>query len=120
MEFADLMTAFCRTKGIPARVVYGFDIPFIDMERLSNFGHAWVEAYIPEYGWVTFDPTNKIPNSIIEEANALRVTPYELLSYAFQNRIYLTVDTNEIHMHYKGNGEIESKNLQIKLLKMRK
>lgn len=120
MEFADTMVALCRAKGIPARVVYGFDVPFVDTERLSNNGHAWVEVYFPEYGWVTFDPTNKIPNSIIKEANALRVMPYELLSYAFQNRIYLTVDTNEIHMHYKGNGEVESKNLHIKLLKMRK
>ncbi len=117
MEFADTMVALCRSKGIPARVAYGFDIPFIDMARLSNNGHAWVEVYFPEYGWVTFDPTNKISNSVIKQANALRITPYELLSYAFQNRLYLIVDTNEIHMHYKGQGNVESKNLHIKLTK---
>ncbi len=117
MEFADLMTAFCRTKGIPARVVYGFDIPFIDMERLSNFGHAWVEAYIPEYGWVTFDPTNKMSKRILNQALALDIKPYEILTYAFKNRNYLTVDTNEIHMNYKGSGDVECQNLHIKLTK---
>ena len=23
-------------------------------------GHAWVEAYIPDLGWVSFDPTNAV------------------------------------------------------------
>lgn len=118
MEFADLMVALCRTKGIPARVVYGFDVPFVDMQRLSNYGHVWVEAYIPEYGWVTFDPTNKASRSILKQAKELGVTPYELLSYAFQNRIYLIVDTNEIEMSYKGDGDISSDNLHIKFGKI--
>lgn len=117
-EFADLMVALCRSKGIPARVVYGFDVPFVDMQRLSNNGHAWVEAYTPEYGWVTFDSTNKASKSILKQAKELGITPYELLSYAFQNRIYLIVDTNEIEMSYKGDGDISSNNLQIKFGKI--
>lgn len=117
MEFAHLMTALCRTKGIPARVVYGFDIPFIDMQRLSNTGHAWVEAYIPEYGWVVFDPTNKMPKHIAKQTQQLNIQPFEILTYAFKNRLYLTVDTNTIHMNYKGDGDIECKNLHITLSK---
>ena len=114
LEFANLMVALCRTKDIPARVVYGFDIPFIDAQRLTNFGHAWVEAYIPEYGWVAFDPTNKTPKSIMQKAKEVGISPYEVFSYAFHNRIYLTVDTNEIQMNYKGNGNIECRNLHVK------
>ncbi len=116
-EFADLMVALCRTKGIPARVQYGFDIPFSNLQRLSNNGHAWAEVWFPEYGWVLFDPTNKVSPSLIQDANDLKVTPYELFAYAFQNRIYLTVDMNEIHMHYKGNGTIRSENLHVKFMK---
>lgn len=117
IEFADLMVALCRTKGIPARVQYGFDIPFQDLQRLSNNGHAWVEVYFPEYGWVMFDPTNKLSSNTIAKANALKITPYEFFAFAFQNRLYLIVDTNEIHMHYKGEGNIESENLHVKFLK---
>lgn len=113
MEFANLMVAFCRTKGIPARVIYGFDIPFVDMKKDLNNGHAWVEAYISDYGWVTFDPTNKIQRNIIRQAKDLEIQPFDILSYAFKNRDYLTVDTNEIQMNYKGDGDIKSQNLHV-------
>ncbi|PLS06957.1 transglutaminase family protein [Neobacillus cucumis] len=60
-DFAHLMIAVCRSRGIPARYVSGYH--FIgdlqggnaDYEQAS---HAWVEAYIPDMGWVGFDPTN--------------------------------------------------------------
>lgn len=114
MEFSDLMVAFCRSKGIPARVVYGFDIPLIDMERLSNSSHAWVEAYTSEFGWITFDATNKISPSVFKKLKTLNITPYELFAYAFQNRIYLTADLAEISMTYKGEGNIKSDDIVIK------
>jgi hypothetical protein len=60
--FASSMTVMLRTLRIPARVVNGFrggeynDLTgsYIVRERDA---HSWVEAYFPEYGWVTFDPT---------------------------------------------------------------
>ncbi|HMF91804.1 MAG TPA: DUF3488 and transglutaminase-like domain-containing protein [Candidatus Angelobacter sp.] len=60
--FASSMTVMLRTLGIPARVVNGFhggeynDLTgsYIVRERDA---HSWVEAYFPEFGWVTFDPT---------------------------------------------------------------
>ncbi len=59
---ASSMTVMLRTLGIPARVVNGFrggeynDLTgsYIVRERDA---HSWVEAYFPEFGWVTFDPT---------------------------------------------------------------
>ena len=51
-----------RTLGIPARVVNGFrggeynDLTNSYIVREKD-AHSWVEAYFPEYGWVTFDPT---------------------------------------------------------------
>jgi transglutaminase-like putative cysteine protease len=60
--FASSMTIMLRTIGIPARVVNGFrggkynDLTNSYIVREKD-AHSWVEAYFPEYGWVTFDPT---------------------------------------------------------------
>ncbi|MNW42162.1 Protein-glutamine gamma-glutamyltransferase [compost metagenome] len=60
-DFAHLMIAVCRARGIPARYVSGYHFvgdlqsPTADFEQAS---HAWVEAHIPGIGWIGFDPTN--------------------------------------------------------------
>jgi transglutaminase-like putative cysteine protease len=60
--FASSMTMMLRTLGIPSRVVNGFrggeynDLTSSYIVREKD-AHSWVEAYFPEYGWVTFDPT---------------------------------------------------------------
>ena len=60
--FASSMAVMLRTLGIPARVVNGFrggeynDLTGSYIVREKD-AHSWVEAYFPEYGWVTFDPT---------------------------------------------------------------
>jgi transglutaminase-like putative cysteine protease len=62
-DFAHLMLAVARTAGIPARYVSGY----LHVEprpetiiRHADGGamHAWVEAHIPNSGWVGFDPTH--------------------------------------------------------------
>jgi transglutaminase-like putative cysteine protease len=60
--FASSMAVMLRTLRIPARVVNGFrssefnDVTGQYVIRAKD-AHAWVEAYFPGYGWVTFDPT---------------------------------------------------------------
>ncbi len=60
--FASSMAVMLRTLGIPARIVNGFrngelnDITGSYVVRARN-AHSWVEAYIPGFGWATFDPT---------------------------------------------------------------
>jgi transglutaminase-like putative cysteine protease len=60
--FASSMAVMLRTLRIPARVVNGFrssefnDVTDQYVIRAKD-AHAWVEAYFPGYGWVTFDPT---------------------------------------------------------------
>jgi transglutaminase-like putative cysteine protease len=60
--YASSMAVMLRTLRIPARVVNGFrsdefnDVTGNYVVRAKN-AHAWVEAYFPGYGWVTFDPT---------------------------------------------------------------
>jgi protein-glutamine gamma-glutamyltransferase len=51
--------------GVPARVASGFSPGRLDRSREEYVvrdldAHAWVEAYFPSYGWVTFDPTPAI------------------------------------------------------------
>lgn len=48
-----------RSLGIPARYVGGYfrhGDGTVDQEA----GHAWAEAYVPDYGWIGFDPANDI------------------------------------------------------------
>jgi transglutaminase-like putative cysteine protease len=60
--FASSMAVMLRTLGIPSRVVTGFrsdefnDLTGNYVVRAKD-AHAWVEAYFPGYGWLTFDPT---------------------------------------------------------------
>ncbi len=60
--FASSMAIMLRTLGIPSRVVNGFrTTEFNDLTgnyviRASS-AHSWVEAYFPNYGWISFDPT---------------------------------------------------------------
>lgn len=60
--FASAMAIMLRTAGIPARIVNGFrggefnDLTGSYIIRARD-AHSWVEAYIPGYGWTSFDPT---------------------------------------------------------------
>jgi len=72
-EFSSLMVALLRTIGIPARKVIG--IALINEDQTAKYdvkvgdvwsypsgennipGHAWVQYYVPEIGWVSADPT---------------------------------------------------------------
>lgn len=60
--FASAMVVLLRAEGVPARVVNGFLggvwNPFGKyIEVRQGDAHAWVEVYVPELGWWTFDPT---------------------------------------------------------------
>jgi len=60
--FASSMAVMLRALRIPSRVVTGFrSSEFNDLSGYyvvrARDAHAWVEAYFPGYGWITFDPT---------------------------------------------------------------
>ena len=60
-QFASAMAVMLRTLGVPARVAVGFTggRPADGGARAvsTSDAHAWVEAWFPEAGWTTFDPT---------------------------------------------------------------
>jgi transglutaminase-like putative cysteine protease len=58
-DFAHLMLGICRTHGIPSRYVSGY---FLNKHKLPGeieASHAWVEVFIPGYGWKGYDPTHR-------------------------------------------------------------
>ncbi len=60
-QYATAMGVLARAAGIPSRVVLGFTpgrpIGEDRVVVLDTNAHAWVELWIPEQGWVRFDPT---------------------------------------------------------------
>jgi transglutaminase-like putative cysteine protease len=56
-DFSHLLICLCRHAGLPARYVSGY----LGDVRESAASHAWVEAFVPPYGWVGVDPTSGGP-----------------------------------------------------------
>ncbi len=79
-EYSDLFITLLRVQGIPARKISGFLItnnPFHQLKIGNQYtfdhnfngasqtvssnneilGHAWIEYYIPDIGWIASDPT---------------------------------------------------------------
>ncbi len=61
-DISHIFLASARTLGIPSRYVGGHMFRE-DGEVQQEAGHAWVEAYVPDLGWVGLDPTNGISQS---------------------------------------------------------
>lgn len=62
-DFAHITIALIRSKlRIPCRYVSGYLYHGGDAHDRSEASatHAWIEAYLPELGWVGFDPTNHL------------------------------------------------------------
>ena len=70
--FATTMVVMLRTEGIPARFVTGYT-PGVQVGEdrwavLDQHSHAWIEVYLPDAGWVRFDPTPGGPRTAAEQA----------------------------------------------------
>jgi len=61
-DFAHIMIAMVRRLRIPCRYVSGYLYHSDQNKDRSADGttHAWVEALLPGFGWVGFDPTNNL------------------------------------------------------------
>jgi transglutaminase-like putative cysteine protease len=61
-DFAHVMIALVRRLRVPCRYVSGYLYRQENSADRSAAGatHAWVEALLPELGWIGFDPTNNL------------------------------------------------------------
>ncbi len=63
-DLAHVMITVCRHLGVPARYVSGYlFVPEDERTRLGEAAadatHAWVEVYLPGWGWFGYDPTHE-------------------------------------------------------------
>jgi transglutaminase-like putative cysteine protease len=63
-DFAHLMIACLRSRGVAARYVSGYLRTVAPQDGSALTGadasHAWVSVYAPPFDWVDFDPTNGV------------------------------------------------------------
>jgi transglutaminase-like putative cysteine protease len=63
-DFAHVMIACLRARGLPARYVSGYlrTNPPAQTDALlgADASHAWVSVFCPPLGWVDLDPTNDV------------------------------------------------------------
>jgi len=67
-DFSHIMLAIMRQLKIPARYVSGYLVRNFDANSDEQSdeaqSHAWVEGWLPDLGWIGFDPTN---NLVVED-----------------------------------------------------
>ena len=59
-DFAHIMLALVRQRGIPARYVSGYLFHRNEDQSTAGATHAWVEVWMPRLGWIGIDPTNNV------------------------------------------------------------
>lgn len=63
-DFAHLAIGCLRSRGLAARYVSGYLLtrPPPGKQKLvgADASHAWFSTFVPEHGWVDFDPTNNV------------------------------------------------------------
>lgn len=61
-DYSHIMIALARVMRVPCRYVSGYLFHRVEYNDRSaqDATHAWVEALLPELGWVGFDPTNNL------------------------------------------------------------
>ena len=90
-HFASSFAIAARIVGIPSRVVSGYKADY--SSRVENYliikqkdAHAWVELYLPNKGWVRFEPTSTASRNLdtLQESDKLQ-----------ENKLF-----NKLNLHY--------------------
>ncbi len=89
-DFAHILLIFLRMFEIPSRYVSGYICPKDKEMRGEGATHAWVEAFIPNYGWLGVDPTN---NCIVDDQHVRLATGRNF------------ADCTPVKGTYKGSGD---------------
>ena len=62
-SLSNAMVAMLRYKGIPARLLVGYGAE--KMTATDYKGHAWMEFYIQDFGWIPVDPSYRSNSKIV-------------------------------------------------------
>lgn len=61
MEYADVMISLLRAQGIPSRAALGY-ANLKEIAPDNQVRHQWVQIWVPDYGWLSVDPTFESAN----------------------------------------------------------
>lgn len=89
-DFAHILLVMLKMFKIPARYISGYICPKETGVRGEGATHAWVEAFIPFYGWMGVDPTN---NCIVTDGHVRMAVGRNF------------ADCTPVKGTYKGSGE---------------
>jgi len=89
-HYAGSFVFLLRAAGVPARVVTGYQGN--EYNALGNYyivrqsdAHAWAEAWLPERGWVRYDPTAAIAPARIQSGLSAAVSNTAVLPFMARN-----------------------------------
>ncbi|MBI5846499.1 MAG: transglutaminase domain-containing protein [Nitrospirae bacterium] len=88
-----VFTALCRAAGVPAREVWGINLPTAKEGDMTKMQHCWAEVYIPGQGWVVADPA-----LVHKAALTKKMTPEELKKAKERDYYFGSIDENRIQL----------------------
>lgn len=102
-EYASLLAALSRAKGIPARYFEG--LLYLDnrTETIARLEHAWLDVYMPGVGWVALDPT--MGRSLINrDTYFAHYTPDHIIVTLGSSPSTLRGSSYWTHLYWPGNS----------------
>lgn len=110
-DFAHIFIAAARLNTVPARYISGH---FYRRDGAGDqgAGHAWVEAWVPDLGWVAFDPANGMcaDDAYIRIATGLDYSEAAPLAGARRGggEEEMTVDVSVAELRRRSQGQSQS------------
>ncbi|MFV1873719.1 MAG: transglutaminaseTgpA domain-containing protein [Oleiphilus sp.] len=114
-HYASSLAYMLRLAGIPARVVMGYQGG--ELNEQANYmivhqydAHAWVEAFLPDYGWFRVDPTamvsplrisNGLGGSLGNEDAFLENSPFASAAMKFGMLNWVRLKMDEINFQWQ-------------------
>jgi transglutaminase-like putative cysteine protease len=102
-EYASLLAALSRAKGIPARYFEG--LLYLDQgtNSLAKTEHAWPDVYLPNTGWVAMDPT--LGRTLVNRNTYFaHYTPDHIIVTMGANPSVLRGNSYWTHLYWPGNA----------------
>lgn len=102
-EYASLLVALSRAKGIPARYFEGLLYLENKTQAIARLEHAWLDVYMPGVGWVALDPT--LGRSLINrETYFAHYTPDHIIVTLGSSPSTLRGSSYWTHLYWPGNS----------------
>lgn len=102
-EYASLVIALSRAKGIPARYYEGLLYLEDKKENIAQTEHAWLDVYFPGMGWVGMDPTlGRLPSN--RDSYFAHYTPDHIIITTGRNPSTLRGASYWSHLYWPGDS----------------